>query len=146
MIDKATPGPYKVTIGHRSAAYAIDAPQRKRAGGTNRICSVRPASRRPDAYDEAEANALLLASSWETAAALERVTAERNALVTALEKIAACSPGGRTSARKPGLVTRWARWIRPEASPAQPSQPKDTHDERLRIRQIHAAHGRPDYR
>jgi hypothetical protein len=92
MIDKATPGPYKVTIGHRSAAYAIDAPQRKRAGGTNRICSVRPASRRPDAYDEAEANALLLASSWETAAALERVTAERNALVTALEKIAACSP------------------------------------------------------
>jgi hypothetical protein len=94
MIDKATPGPYKVTIGHRSAAYAIDAPQRKRAGGTNRICSVRPASRRPDAYDEAEANALLLASSWETAAALERVTAERNALVTALEKIAACSPGG----------------------------------------------------
>ena len=94
MTDKATPGPYKVTSDHRSAAYAIDAPQRKRAGGTNRICSVRPASRRPDAYDEAEANALLLASSWETAAALERVTAERNALVTALEKIAACSPGG----------------------------------------------------
>jgi hypothetical protein len=94
MIDKATPGPYKVTSDHRSAAYAIDAPQRKRAGGTNRICSVRPASRRPDAYDEAEANALLLASSWETAAALERVTAERDALVTALEKIAACSPGG----------------------------------------------------
>jgi len=92
MIDKATPGPYKVTSDHRSAAYAIDAPQRKRAGGTNRICSVRPASRRPDAYDEAEANAYLLASSWETAAALERVTAERDALVTALEKIAACSP------------------------------------------------------
>jgi hypothetical protein len=86
MIDKATPGPYKVTSDHRSAAYAIDAPQRKRAGGTNRICSVRPASRRPDAYDEAEANALLLASSWETAAALKRVTAERDALELALDQ------------------------------------------------------------
>lgn len=65
-----TKGPWRVADNPRSAGYPIVAPQRKRSGGTNRICSVLPAGWSPEAYAEAKANAYLIAAAPELLEAL----------------------------------------------------------------------------
>lgn len=61
--SKHTPGPWRLDHAARGAGFSVVAASPKRAGGGNRICTCRPASYSPEAHDEAEANARLIAAA-----------------------------------------------------------------------------------
>lgn len=71
MTTKHTPGPWRLDIAARSAGFAVVASRPKASGGTNRVCSTIPANRTPDAFEEAKANARLIAAAPEMLAALK---------------------------------------------------------------------------
>jgi hypothetical protein len=60
-----TPGPWRINKDSKNTGYAVVAAQPKHHGGGTAICTVRPSLRTDDAYDEAEANARLIAAAPE---------------------------------------------------------------------------------
>ena len=82
-MNKWTKGPWFVDRAGRGAGYKVACHGKKRAGGGNAICSIRPANRSDAALDEAADNARLIAAAPELVEALRDARSFIDVLINA---------------------------------------------------------------